>query len=99
MIQLQDIAYVRSGTADLATAVGFATDIVGLELVAQAEGRAWLRAEERHHCLAFIEGESGVLSTGFTVADEAALADAERALDAAGVKVVRGSAAGAYERR
>ncbi|MFK0112998.1 VOC family protein [Streptomyces sp. NPDC091217] len=99
MINLQDIAYVRSGAADLATAVRFAVDIVGLELVAEAEGRAWLRADERHHCLAFVEGASGVLSTGFAVADEGALADAETALEKAGLKVVRGDAAGAAERR
>ncbi|GFE13198.1 hypothetical protein Sgleb_12450 [Streptomyces glebosus] len=98
MIHLQDIAYVRSGAADLATAVGFAVDVVGLELVERTGDRAWLRADERHHCLAFVEGRSGVLSTGFTVSDENALADAERTLEAAGVKVVRGSAAGARER-
>lgn len=99
MIHLQDIAYVRSGAADLATAVRFAVDIVGLELVAETEGRAWLRADERHHCLAFVEGESGVLATGFAVADEDALADAEKTLEKAGLKVVRGDAAGAVERR
>lgn len=98
MIHLQDIAYVRSGAADLAGAVKFAVDIVGLELVKETEGRAYLRADDRHHCLAFVQGESGVLSTGFTVADEDALADAETALQKAGLKVVRGDAAGAAER-
>ena len=34
MITLTDIAYVRSGVADLDGAVRFATDIVGLELAA-----------------------------------------------------------------
>jgi 2,3-dihydroxy-p-cumate/2,3-dihydroxybenzoate 3,4-dioxygenase len=33
VIELEDIAYVRSGVADLPAAVRFATDIVGLELV------------------------------------------------------------------
>ena len=36
MIELTDIAYVRSGVADLDKAVSFATEIVGLELVAPA---------------------------------------------------------------
>jgi 2,3-dihydroxy-p-cumate/2,3-dihydroxybenzoate 3,4-dioxygenase len=98
MIHLQDIAYVRSGAADLAGAVRFAVDIVGLELVAETESRAWLRADERHHCLAFVQGESGVLATGFAVADEDALADAEKALEKAGLKVVRGDTDGAAER-
>lgn len=98
MIHLQDIAYVRSGTADLANAVRFAVDIVGLELVQETESHAYLRADERHHCLAFVKGESGVLATGFAVADEAALADAEKQLEKAGLKVVRGDAAGAAER-
>lgn len=98
MIELQDIAYVRSGTADLATAVDFAVDIVGLELTAQAPGRAWLRADSRHHCLAFVEGAAGVLATAFTVADEDRLAAAEAELEAHGTRVVRGDPAGAAER-
>ena len=67
MIELTDIAYVRTGAADLAGAVDFATRIVGLELVDGGEpGVAHLRADARHHCLALAEGESGVIATGFT---------------------------------
>jgi 2,3-dihydroxy-p-cumate/2,3-dihydroxybenzoate 3,4-dioxygenase len=70
MIELTDIAYVRTGAADLAGAVDFATRIVGLELVEGGEpGVAHLRADARHHCLALVGGESGVIATGFTVAD------------------------------
>ena len=55
MITLTDIAYVRSGVADLETAVRFATDIVGLELATLSEaGVAHLRADHRHHCLALL---------------------------------------------
>ena len=51
MITLTDIAYVRSGVADLEAAVRFATGIVGLELAAPAEiGVAHLRADHRHYC-------------------------------------------------
>ena len=73
MITLTDIAYVRSGVADLGAAVRFATDIVGLELATPAEpgmaeaGVAHLRADHRHHCLALVEGPSGVISSGFAV--------------------------------
>jgi 2,3-dihydroxy-p-cumate/2,3-dihydroxybenzoate 3,4-dioxygenase len=91
MIELTDIAYVRSGAADLAAAVEFATDIVGLELMDGGEpGVAHLRADAYHHCLALVEGESGVISSGFTVADVDALALAESELDRRGFQVSRG---------
>ncbi len=100
MITLTDIAYVRSGVADLDAAVRFATDIVGLELAAPTEiGVAHLRADHRHHCLALVEGPSGVISSGFTVADSDALAAAETELERAGFTVRRGSADEARSRR
>jgi len=100
MITLIDIAYVRSGVADLEGAVRFATDIVGLELAARTEsGVAHLRADHRHHCLALVEGPSGVISSGFCVADSDALADAETELERSGVTVTRGSAEAARSRR
>ena len=96
MITLTDIAYVRSGVADLGTAVRFATDVVGLELAVPAgpgmaeAGVAHLRADHRHHCLALVEGPSGVISSGFAVADSDALAAAESELEHAGFRVRRG---------
>jgi 2,3-dihydroxy-p-cumate/2,3-dihydroxybenzoate 3,4-dioxygenase len=104
VIELTDIAYVRSGVADLDKAVAFATEIVGLELAspaeAVAEGRfAQLRADARHHCLTLVEGGSGVISSGFTVADQDALAAAESELERAGLAVTRGGAAAARARR
>lgn len=98
MIVLEDIAYVRSGVADLRAAADFATDVVGLELVKEEDGVAYLRADRRHHCLAFVEGPSGVISTGFTLADVDALAAAETALENAGLTVRRGSKEGARSR-
>ncbi len=94
MIPLTDIAYVRSGVADLEAATRFATGIVGLELVTPTEvGVAHLRADRRHHCLALVEGPSGVISSGFTVADADALDAAETELERSGISVHRGSAA------
>jgi 2,3-dihydroxy-p-cumate/2,3-dihydroxybenzoate 3,4-dioxygenase len=88
MITLTDIAYVRSGVADLDAAVRFATGIVGLELAAATEaGVAHLRADHRHHCLALVEGPSG------------ALAAAETELERSGITVRRGSAQQARSRR
>jgi 2,3-dihydroxy-p-cumate/2,3-dihydroxybenzoate 3,4-dioxygenase len=82
---------------------------VGLELVASPDAArppettgprvAQLRADGRHHCLALVEGPSGVLASGFTVADEDALAGAESELERAGLTVRRGSAAAARQRR
>jgi 2,3-dihydroxy-p-cumate/2,3-dihydroxybenzoate 3,4-dioxygenase len=100
VITLTDIAYVRSGVADLDAAVRFATEIVGLELAAPSEiGVAHLRADHRHHCLALVEGPSGVIASGFTVADSDALADAETHLERSGMSVSRGSPAEARSRR
>jgi 2,3-dihydroxy-p-cumate/2,3-dihydroxybenzoate 3,4-dioxygenase len=100
MITLTDVAYVRSGAADLDTAKRFATEIVGLELVAPADGNvAYLRADHRHHCLALVQGPSGVIASGFTVADSDALEVAETELERAGLAVHRGSEAEARCRR
>jgi 2,3-dihydroxy-p-cumate/2,3-dihydroxybenzoate 3,4-dioxygenase len=99
VIDLLDIAYVRSGASDLRAAVRFAVDIVGMELVAEEDGTAYLRADDRHHCLAFVEGASGVISSAFTLADEYALDQAENELEKAGVKVARGTQAQSRSRR
>jgi 2,3-dihydroxy-p-cumate/2,3-dihydroxybenzoate 3,4-dioxygenase len=100
MITLTDVAYVRSGAADLAAATRFATEIVGLELVAPVDGQvAYLRADHRHHCLALVQGPSGVIASGFTVADSDALEVAETELERAGLAVHRGSEAEARSRR
>ena len=100
MITLTDIAYVRSGVADLDAAIRFATDIVGLELAAPSEiGVAHLRADQRHHCLALVEGASGMISSAFTVADSDALAAAETELARAGINPQRGTPDEARSRR
>jgi 2,3-dihydroxy-p-cumate/2,3-dihydroxybenzoate 3,4-dioxygenase len=100
MIELVDIAYVRSGVADLDKAVTFATEIVGLALHPPAEeGVAHLRADDRHHCLALVEGPSGVIASGFRVADEEALTAAETELERSGIAVQRGDPAQARSRR
>ncbi|WP_300014366.1 VOC family protein [Pseudonocardia sp.] len=99
MIELTDIAYVRSGAADLDGAVRFAVDVVGLQHVGTEDGVAHVRADGRHHCLAFVEGASGVLASAFTVRDDDALALAETELETRGFTVHRGDAAQARSRR
>ena len=61
--------------------------------------QALLRADGRHHCLALVEGRSGVLASGFTVADEDALAAAETELERSGLSVRRGGTGEARQRR
>jgi 2,3-dihydroxy-p-cumate/2,3-dihydroxybenzoate 3,4-dioxygenase len=100
MITLTDIAYVRSGVADLAAATRFATEIVGLELAESSEpGVAHLRADQRHHCLSLVEGRSGVIASGFAVAGPDELDAAETELERSGITVRRGSAEQARSRR
>jgi 2,3-dihydroxy-p-cumate/2,3-dihydroxybenzoate 3,4-dioxygenase len=66
---------------------------------AAAPRSAQLRADWRQHCLALVEGGSGVIASGFAVADEDALAAAETELERAGFTVSRGGAAAARDRR
>lgn len=99
MIELTDIAYVRSGTADATEAVRFATEIVGMQYMGTEDGVHFLRADQRHHCLAFVEGRSGVISSGFTVTDQAALDRAIEELEMAGVPVEIGTPDEARSRR
>jgi catechol 2,3-dioxygenase-like lactoylglutathione lyase family enzyme len=46
MIPLQDIRYVRLGTANLEHAVEFAQKILGLQLSARERNRAYLRSDD-----------------------------------------------------
>ncbi|WP_088288260.1 VOC family protein [Kineosporia sp. A_224] len=100
MIKLQDIAYVRSGVSNLAAAADFATRVVGLERMPESEpGVVHLRADHRHHSLALVEGPSGVIASGFTLADEDALTLAETELEQRGFTVARLDADAARSRR
>lgn len=100
MITLKDLAYVRVGTQDMDAQLRFAQEIVGLELVAVEDGIAYLRADDRHHCLAFVEGEViGTLSSAFTLTDRAALEAAAEQLTAEGLEVHRGTPQEARARR
>ena len=47
MIELYDIAYVRSGTSDATEAVRFATKIVGMQYQGAENGVHYLRADHR----------------------------------------------------
>lgn len=99
MIELVDIGYVRSGAKDVGTAVAFARDIVGMKYQGADNGVHYLRADKRQHCLAFVEGESGVLSSGLVLRDDKALAAAAKHLESIGIRVHHGTEDEARSRR
>lgn len=76
MINLHDIRYLRIGTPDLEGAVRFATDIVGLQLVAREGKAAYFRSDKvevrgdtRDHTLVYFEGDPLDQSIGFDLDD------------------------------
>lgn len=100
MIRLTDLAYVRIGTHDLDAQLDFAQDIVGLELIKREGDTAYLRADNRHHCLAFVQGDHvGNLAHGFVLDGPAELDAAVAQLEADGLEVTRGTAEEAQARR
>jgi len=90
MINLQDIRYVRLGTRDLEGAINFATEIVGLQLVAREGKAAYFRSDKvavrgdtRDHTLVYFEGDPKDQTIGFDLIDsddlDAVGAELERA--------------------
>lgn len=72
MIRLHDIRYLRIGTPNLASAIEFATRIVGLQLVAREAKAAYFRSDKsgirgdtRDHTLVYFEGEASNQVVGF----------------------------------
>jgi 2,3-dihydroxy-p-cumate/2,3-dihydroxybenzoate 3,4-dioxygenase len=99
MIDLCDLSYVRLETEDLESAVAFATEKLGLQLVRREDGRAYVRGDERDHDICYIEGSQNKHLLGFELADEDKLEAAYKELDDAGVTVSRGTADGCVDRR
>jgi len=99
MIELVDIRYVRLGTADLDSAVRYATETLGLELVGRDDGRAYVRGDDRDHNICYIAGDPKDHTLGFEVRTRAELDSAVSTLEDAGVAVRGGSDAECAERR
>jgi 2,3-dihydroxy-p-cumate/2,3-dihydroxybenzoate 3,4-dioxygenase len=99
MIEIVDLGYVRSGAHDIDMCVGFARDIVGLKYQGSDQGVHYLRADNRHHCLAFVEGQSGVLCSGLVLRDQQALLEAASHLESIGIQVHHGTMDEARSRR
>lgn len=94
-IAIEQLRYVRLGTADLAGAVDFAARILGLQLVDRTETEAYFRSDFRDHTLAYVAGDPGHRAIGLEVRDPETLDRAVSLFRAAGLAVRRDDAAGA----
>jgi 2,3-dihydroxy-p-cumate/2,3-dihydroxybenzoate 3,4-dioxygenase len=98
MINLHDIRYLRIGTPDLDGAIGFARDIVGLQLVAREGKTAYFRSDKvevrgdtRDHTLVYFEGDPMDQTIGFDLDNSDELDTVAAALEAAKHPVHRGT--------
>ena len=106
MIHLHDIRSTRLGTPDLDSAIAFATDIVGLQLVAR-EGktayfrsdRAAVRGDTRDHTLVYFEGDPTDHTIGLELRNPEDIDMLGAALEAEGRPVRRGTRAECDARR
>ncbi len=76
MINLRDIRYLRIGTADLESSIRYATDIIGLQLVAREGKSAYfrshktdIRGDTRDHSLVLFEGDPNDQTIGLELLD------------------------------
>jgi 2,3-dihydroxy-p-cumate/2,3-dihydroxybenzoate 3,4-dioxygenase len=98
MIRLNDLRYVRMGTPDPAAAAEYAQKILGLELVRREAGALYLRGDGRDHTLVYFQGSPSDHSTGWQVADRAALSVAATDLESHGIAVQAGTRAESEQR-
>ena len=91
-ITIEQLRYVRLGTADLKGAADFASRILGLQLVDRTETSAYFRSDYRDHTLVYVEGLDAGQAIGFELRDPEALAHAEKLLQGAGFATTRGDA-------
>jgi 2,3-dihydroxy-p-cumate/2,3-dihydroxybenzoate 3,4-dioxygenase len=106
MIDLHDIRYLRIGTPDLDGAVRFATEIVGLQLVAHEGKSAYFRSDKvevrgdtRDHTLVYVEGDPSDHTIGFDLLDGGDLDRVGAELEKAGRPVHLGTRAECDARR
>jgi 2,3-dihydroxy-p-cumate/2,3-dihydroxybenzoate 3,4-dioxygenase len=92
VIKLQDLCYVRLGTADLDGAASFATDYLGLEIAHRSKHALYLKSDQREHTLCYFAGSPEDQTAAFEVCERADLEAAAAELDRLGHHVRRGSA-------
>ena len=99
MIKVTGFRYCRLGTADLEEAVKFATEIIGLELVGQENGFAYMRGDDRDHNIVYFQGDPNDHTVGLELDTFVELDAAESNLKQLGLEVHRGSDEEAAARR
>ena len=87
MIKLQDISYVRLGTADLDRATKFATEYFGLEVAYRSRNAVYLKSDQREHTLCYFAGSPADQTAAFEVRVRADLDAAASELDRMGHRV------------
>ncbi|MGE5133948.1 MAG: iron-dependent extradiol dioxygenase HsaC [Gemmatimonadota bacterium] len=100
-MSIQSLGYLRIESADAAAWREFGVRVLGMsEGRGPEDGAVYLRMDDFPARLVIVPGEQERLAaTGWEVADEAALAGVEQALEAAGVPVKAGSSADCEQRR
>ena len=98
MINLHDVRYLRIGTPDLESAITFARDVVGLQLVAREGKTAYFRSDKvdvrgdtRDYSLAYFEGDPTDHPIGFDLLDPDDLDKVAAELEKAGRSVRLGT--------
>ena len=98
MIKLNDIRYLRIGTANLESAVEYCTRIVGLQVVGRERKAAYFRSDRtgvrgdtRDHTLVYFEGDPRDNTIGFDLEDRERLDFVAAELEKAGHPVHQGT--------
>jgi len=99
MINLHDICYLRLGCRDIEEMVGFATNILGLELRERTATHAYLRGDSSAFNICYIEGDPSYDASAFEVRHLADLKTAQSELADQGIEVRWGSLTECDERR
>src|SRR5437764_11931831 len=99
-MDIQGLGYVGIRAKSLEDWTGFGTNFLGMQLVDRSSKSLALRMDDRRQRVVVSEdGGEGVAFFGWEVTDAKALDQFAARLEAAGVKVARGSRALAQERR
>lgn len=81
MIELEQVSYVRLGTADLDSTCRYAREILGLQEVRRDNGTVYFRSDHREHTLAYFEGDPEDTTAAFEIKTPEELAAAAETLD------------------
>lgn len=98
-IPIEQLRYVRLGTADLKGAIDFAQRILGLQLVDKTDHDAYFRSDYRDHTLVYTTDEPARQAIGIEIHDPDDFDRTAARLEAIGLKPVRDDAEGARRRK